>query len=104
MSRRFYDTYHASDDEITALKENLDAAGIDYFETHKGNWGIGSAGLWVKNDADFAAAREVVEEFTPKWIAHVRQQHTNTGINWARLPALIFVIATVIILTFYFYP
>ena len=89
VSRRLFDTYHAEPEEIEGLKAALDEAGIAWFETHKGFWGAGSAGIWVKSDEDYAPGREVVDEFQTVWRQHVRAMPVKKGIYWSRLPVLI---------------
>ena len=104
MARRVFDTYHASDEEIEGVKNALEKNGIEYFETQKGRWWVGSAALWVKHDENFETAREVIDEFQLHWKQSVRQQSPHGGIRWARLPVAIVVIGLILyLMTFWFW-
>ena len=103
MSKRIFDTYHASESETDGVKAALDAAGVIYHETHKGKWGIGSAALWVSNADDYHNARAVIDLFQQQWAEKVRQEPTLEGVNWAKVPALLVVIGVVLYLTFFWY-
>lgn len=103
MGKRVFNTYHAPEAETDGVKAALDSAHIAYYETHKGKWGIGSAALWVCDANDYRKARAVIDLFQQKWIQQVRQQPMPIGINWAKLPALLIVIAAVLYWTFFWY-
>ena len=103
MARRVFDTYHASNDEIDGVKNALEENGIEYFETQKGRWWVGSAALWVKHDENFEKAREVIDEFQLSWKQSVRQQSSPEGIRWARLPVAIVVIGLILYLMTFWY-
>lgn len=104
MTRRIFDTYHASDAETSGIKKALDESGIEWFETQKGRWWVGSAALWISQDEDYAAARQVIDEFQQLWIQSVREQASRRGIRWFRLPAALVVIGIILYLaTFWFW-
>lgn len=103
MARRVFDSYHASDEEIDGVKTALEKRGIEYFETLKGRWWIGSAALWVKHDQDFETAREVIDEFQLDWKQSVRQHSPQEAIRWARLPVAIVVIGLILYLMTFWY-
>ena len=54
---------HVPDDEVSDVTALLDEAGIDWFETDAGNWGISMPALWVRRDADRDRARELIERY-----------------------------------------
>ena len=103
MSRRVFNTYHASEEEIRGVRAALDDAGISHFETYRGWLGLGSAAIWVRDDIDHDRAREVIEAFQREWSEGVRKSAPVRGINWAAVPALLIVIVAVGFLTFYWY-
>jgi len=104
LTRRIFDTYHASDAETSGIKKALDESGIEWFETQKGRWWVGSAALWISQDEDYAAARQVIDEFQQLWIQSVREQASRRGIRWSRLPAALVVIGIILYLaTFWFW-
>lgn len=103
MSKRVFDSYHAPDAETDGVKAALDAAGIACHETHKGKWGIGSAGIWVSDSNDYHKARAIIDAFQREWVEQARQQEAPAAINWARTPALLIVVGVVLYLTFFWY-
>ena len=103
MGKRVFDTYHAPEAETDGVKAALDAAGIAYYETHKGKWGVGSAGIWVSDSGDYGRARVVIEGFQREWVERVRREEVPARVNWRRLPALLVVVGVIFYLTFYWY-
>ena len=98
MPERIFDTYHASDEEIDSLKTALDEAGITYYETHKGRWGVGSAGLWVHDKDQHDEARKVILSFQEDWSEKIRQQPIETGIRWRMVPLALLIVAAILYL------
>lgn len=103
MGKRVFDTYHAPEAETDGVKAALDAAGIAYYETYKGKWGVGSAGIWVSDDGDYGRARVVIDGFQREWVERVRREEVPARVNWGRLPALLVVVGVIFYLTFYWY-
>ena len=103
MAKRIFDTYHAPENEIQGVKDALDAAGISYYETQRGKWGVGSAALWLHDASEYQKARAVIDQFQQRWVAEIRQHKVPRGIHWARLPALLITLAAVLYLTFFWY-
>ena len=103
MSKRVFDTYHASAEEIAGVKQALDADGIAYYETHKGIWGVGSAAIWLPDAGDYPAARRAIAEFQQQWRRQVRAHPPPTGIYWPRLPLLLLVAGLVLYLNLYWF-
>ena len=103
MATLIFNTYHAPEAEIDGVKAALKIAGISYYETCKGKWGIGSAAIWVNNADDYLEARSVVDAFQREWVEKARRQPASTNIQWERIPALAIAIAVVLFLTFFWY-
>lgn len=51
------------EDESDEVRELLDGAGLEYYETPAGNWGISSPGLWVRDPAQAERARLLIDEY-----------------------------------------
>ncbi len=102
MSKRVFDSYHVSEEELAGVKEALDEANISWFETEKGRWWVGSAGIWVKDKNDFSNARQAIDQFQEKWrervISESDADSTETGIRWSRVPILIIVVGIILFL------
>lgn len=98
MARRIFDTYHAPEEEIAGVKAALDEAAIDWYETTKGRWWVGSAALWVRNSEDHKRARDVIDRFQSHWVEQQRAAPAPTGVRWNRVPVLIIVIGVLLYL------
>lgn len=104
MVRRVFDSYHAPDEETAGVKDALDEAGIEWYETTKGRWWVGSAGLWVKDDQDFEPARRAIDTFQQQWVQSRRDAHIPGKIRWGRVPVLIVVVGLILyLMTFWFW-
>ena len=63
MSRIAFHLNGVPEEEINDVRTLLDDAGIEYYETSAGRWGISTAAIWIRNDDDFEAARAVIEQY-----------------------------------------
>ncbi|MEM9533127.1 MAG: DUF6164 family protein [Pseudomonadota bacterium] len=88
MSKRVFDARSAPEEEIQGVRAALDEAGIQYYETRAGNWGFGSAGLWVYDAADHERARALINDFQISWVEQARSQREPPPIRWSMLPPL----------------
>lgn len=52
------------DDEHLEVCELLEENEIPYYETNVGFWGIGMAAIWLYDDAQLAAAHELLNSYT----------------------------------------
>ncbi len=93
--KRVFDTRGAPEEEIAGVREVLQEHGIKYYETSSGNWGLGSAALWVREETDYDRARELIDGFQGRWLMEARQSGASAGINWQRVPALLIVLAAI---------
>ena len=75
------------------MRRVLNEQGIVYYETSAGNWGLGSAALWVRDETDYGPARDAIDDFEQEWRRIARESGTPAGIRWHRVPALIFVLS-----------
>lgn len=103
MARRVFDTYHADDDEIEGVKSALDDAGVEFYETHKGFWGAGSAGIWIRDNSQFEVARKSIDAFQSEWQKQVREHYPQSGIRWSRVPVLILFGGMILYLNLYWF-
>jgi hypothetical protein len=63
MAARLTGLRDVPDDEVEGIESALDAAGIVHYQTPPGLFGLSPAALWVKDEADLAQARAVMETF-----------------------------------------
>ncbi len=110
MARRIFDTYHAPDDEIEGVKHALDEASVNWFETLKGRWWVGSAGLWVSDDDQYQRARQVIEAFQSSWRESARNAQLVTqsevsarSVRWSLTPVLAVVVGLILYFTLFWF-
>lgn len=70
MAKLVFKLKDVPEEEIAAVRRLLDENGLEYYETHAGNWGISVAGIWVNDDERKAEARELIDAFQKE---HTRQ-------------------------------
>ncbi len=70
---------HVSGEEAAEVRELLDGHGIDCYETSAGLLGISLAAIWVRDDRQFAHARELLDEYQ-----HERQQRIRRQLEQAQ--------------------
>lgn len=63
------------DDEVDDVRALLGARTIPYYETKPSPWGISAGGIWIREDADFAAARRAFDDYERERSARVRAEY-----------------------------
>jgi hypothetical protein len=66
------------EDEANFVREALDNAGIEYYETNQGRWGISVAAIWLPNEDDYPAARDLLDKVQDEWIEQVQGDYVPT--------------------------
>lgn len=66
------------EEEANVVRQALDDAGFEYYETNQGRWGISVAAIWLPNENDYPAARELLDTVQEEWIEHVRGEYIPT--------------------------
>lgn len=61
------------------MRQALDAANVEYYETPDSKWGFGSPGLWVHDASQEARAREVLEAAQAEWVAAHGESASSDG-------------------------
>ncbi|QKT03832.1 hypothetical protein HUS23_08370 [Ectothiorhodospiraceae bacterium 2226] len=62
------------EDEADAVRALLSEHGIDFYETQAGPWGISVAAIWLRDGADVAAARRLLDDWQAE---HARRMQTE---------------------------
>jgi hypothetical protein len=65
----------APPDEVEEVRALLHANGIEFYETHAGNWGIGTAAMWLHDDSRLAEARSLLATYQAERALRVRQEY-----------------------------
>lgn len=77
MAKKVYDTNHASAEEISDILGLLHRRAIAHYETPKGVFGLSVGAIWVSNDSDYDAARQIIEEYDKARALRVRQEYES---------------------------
>ncbi len=80
MAKLLYKLNGVPEDEAQELRELLDANAIDYYETEAGRWGISLAGLWLRDEAQWQQANELMD-------AYQQQRYQNARAEYEQLRA-----------------
>lgn len=63
------------EDEAVEVRTLLSEHGIDYYETHAGRWGISVAAIWLRDDAQLAEARRLLEDYQRERTRRAREAY-----------------------------
>ena len=63
MTKLFFNMHGVPEDEIQDVRELCETHEFDVYETEVGRWGIGLAAIWLKNDDQLTAAKELLNEY-----------------------------------------
>lgn len=63
MPVRLFPLNNVPEDEAQDVRELLGRAGVDFYETAAGNWGISPAAIWLRDGVQFERARALINEY-----------------------------------------
>jgi len=86
MARRILDLGHAPPEEVAAMTDALDAAGIAHYITQPGLFGLESGALWIVHDSDGERARAVLDEAQAAYLATRRAARPDISPRGWRRP------------------
>lgn len=88
MAKLLFKLNGVTDEEANFVRARLDEAEVDYYETSQGRFGISLAGIWLRNEDDYPAARELLDDIQADWLEEVRQHPVPTmGQRFFEAPA-----------------
>lgn len=70
------------DDEIEEVREVLQSGGIDIYETEPNPWAISAGGIWLADDSQYQAAKDLLDAYQEQRRTAARaeyQQKTQDG-------------------------
>jgi hypothetical protein len=67
----------APEDEIEEIRDMLTEGGFDFYETTAGKWGTSVAAFWLKDDAEMARARALIDAYQAKRLEQVQGEHAR---------------------------
>lgn len=63
MAKLLFPLRGVPEDEAEEVRELLSQHEINFYETSAGNWGMSMPALWLRNDGEFAKARQLLDEY-----------------------------------------
>ncbi|MDR5893743.1 DUF6164 family protein [Halomonas mongoliensis] len=73
MARLLFRLGNVPDEEAEEVRALLDARGFDTYETRAGFWGLGVAAIWLHDESQYEAAREVLDAYQEGLAERMRQ-------------------------------
>lgn len=77
MARLLFRLSNVPEEEAEEVRALLDARGFDTYETRAGFWGLGVAAIWLHDETQYEAAREVLDAYQEGLAERVRQEHAD---------------------------
>ena len=66
------------DDEAEEVRKLLAEQNIDFYETSAGNWGMSMPALWLRDDADFEKARDLLNTYQQQRFLTSRENYLQS--------------------------
>ncbi|MDH5516483.1 MAG: DUF6164 family protein [Gammaproteobacteria bacterium] len=63
MAKLLFKLKNVFDDEADEVRQLLTENNIDFYESPAGNWGISLHALWLNDDAQFATATSLIDQY-----------------------------------------
>ena len=82
MAKLVFKLKDVPEEEACGVRRLLDEHGLEYYQTHAGNWGISVAAIWINDDGRYAEARELIDAFQLEHARQMRaayQEQCNSG-------------------------
>ena len=82
MAKLIFKLKSVSYDEADDIKNLLSENEIDFYESPAGNWEISMHALWLNDEAQYAQAKQLIDEYQVKRSQRIRletQQKTDQG-------------------------
>lgn len=73
MAKLLMNLRNVPDDEADEVRALLDQHGVRYYETRPSRWGISFGGIWLRDEAGFAEAKQLLATYQQE-----RQQRART--------------------------
>jgi hypothetical protein len=112
MANLLFKLNNVPDDEADEIRNLLDDAKVDYYETSAGNWGLSFAAIWLKDAEQLDHAKQLIDQYQNERYQRVRSERmalaaSGEQITWwqsvkaqpIKLVAVFIFIAVVLYLT-----
>jgi len=72
MARLLFRLNGVTEEEADFVRQRLEQAGVDFYETSQGRWGISLAAIWLRREDDYNDARATLDEIQQDWYEQVK--------------------------------
>ena len=73
MARRILNLRDVTIEEAEGLRQALEAAGVEFYETPPSAFGISAGGIWIRHDEEFDRAKHVFDAFQDAFATEARE-------------------------------
>jgi len=110
MAKLLFRLRGVPDDEADEVRELLAQHKFDIYETSSGNWGLSMPGIWLQDEGQFKAARDLIDEYQQARTIRVRKKYAQlrregknkTFLDWIKAnPVQLVLFIAVIVLVLY---
>lgn len=85
MARRILNLRGVTIEEAEGLRQALEAAGVEFYETPPSAFGISVGGIWIRRDEEFDRAKQVFDAFQDAFAAEARENNAPESLaDYAR--------------------
>lgn len=77
MPVRLFSLRNVPDDEAEEVRALLTKHAIDYYETPAGMWGISMPAIWLRDEAQFAHAKSLLDDYQRRRAEHARAAYAQ---------------------------
>ena len=110
MAKLLFKLNSVPDDEADEVREMLEQAEIDIYETSSGNWGLSFAAIWLKDESQLEQAKKMIEQYQADRYSRISEHHQllkDSGQNITRWQAFkqspIKIVLAIVFVTALFY-
>jgi hypothetical protein len=72
------------EDEAEEVRALLTGNGIDFYETHAGNWGVSTAAIWLRDASRLEEAKSLLDVYQAERTNRSRQEYRSTQAEGGR--------------------
>lgn len=84
MAKLLFRLNQVEEDEANEVRDLLQQAEIEFYETDAGRWRISVAAIWLRHDEDFERARALLDDYQQQRRERLQQQAENIQTFWQR--------------------
>jgi hypothetical protein len=66
-----------SEDEAKDVRAVLSSHGIAFYETSAGSWGISMPAIWLRDESDWAEARQLIDAYQDERRRRLQAEHAS---------------------------